>query len=351
MIERAFWRNRRVLLTGHTGFKGAWLSLWLEQLGADVVGLALPPDTEPALYSLVAPVMGLRSRVGDIRDPVIVAEVVAQARPQVVIHMAAQALVRRSYRLPVETFSTNALGTALLLDRLRAVEGLQAVLVITTDKVYHNDGDAHPFAEHDRLGGADPYSASKAAAELITASMGASFLAKAGVAVATARAGNVIGGGDWSEDRLIPDIWRAVTAGEPLRLRHPHATRPWQHVLEPLAGYLRYAERLAGGADTPRTLNFGPPPGDVATVADVADAMLDAMHTKSHWILDGGDQPEEAQHLTLDPTLAKRSLGWRPRLDARQAVQWTADWYRAVAAGTPARTVTLDQIARYEALL
>jgi len=351
MIERAFWRNRRVLLTGHTGFKGAWLSLWLEELGADVVGLALPPDTEPALYSLVAPVMGLRSRVGDIRDPVIVAEVVAQARPQIVIHMAAQALVRRSYRLPVETFSTNVLGTALLLDRLRAVDGLQAVLVITTDKVYHHDGDAHPFAEHDRLGGADPYSASKAAAELITASMGASFLTKAGVAVATARAGNVIGGGDWSEDRLIPDIWRAVTAGEPLRLRHPHATRPWQHVLEPLAGYMRYAERLAGGADPPRTLNFGPPPGDVASVADVADAMLDAMHAKIRWIPDGGDQPEEAQHLTLDPTLAKRSLGWRPRLDARQAVQWTADWYRAVASGTPARTVTLDQIARYEALL
>jgi CDP-glucose 4,6-dehydratase len=350
MIERAFWRNRRVLLTGHTGFKGAWLALWLEQLGAEVVGLALPPDTEPALYSLLAPMMGLRSRVGDIRDPVIVAEVIAQARPQIVIHMAAQALVRRSYRLPVETISTNVLGTALLLDRLRTAEGLQAVLVITTDKVYRNDGDAHPFAEHDALGGADPYSASKAAAELITATMGASFLAKAGVAVATARAGNVIGGGDWSEDRLVPDVWRAVTTGALLRLRHPQATRPWQHVLEPLAGYLRYAERLAGGADLPRALNFGPPPGDVATVAEVADAMLDAMHAKSRWVRDAGEQPEEAQHLTLDPALAMRSLGWRPRLNARQAVQWTADWYRAVAAGAPARAAALDQVARYEAL-
>jgi len=217
--------------------------------------------------------------------------------------------------------------------------------VIATDKVYRNDGNIHPFAEHDPLGGADPYSASKAATELITASLGASFLAKIGVAVATARAGNVIGGGDWSEDRLVPDVWRAVMAGEPLRLRHPQATRPWQHVLEALAGYLRYAERLTDGADVPRALNFGPPPGDVATVAEVADAMLDAMQAMNGWVRDDGEQPEEAQHLSLDPMLAMRSLGWRPRLDARQAVQWTAEWYRAVAAGTPARAVTRDQIA------
>jgi CDP-glucose 4,6-dehydratase len=291
MIERAFWRGRRVLLTGHTGFKGAWLALWLEQLGAEVVGLALPPDTEPALYSLLAPIIGLRSRVGDIRDPVMLAQAVSEARPQIVIHLAAQALVRRSYRRPVETFGINVMGTALLLDSLRAVADLQAVLVITTDKVYRNSGRGEPFGEDDPLGGGDPYSASKAAAELATASMAASFFAGRGVAVATARAGNVIGGGDWSEDRLIPDIWRAVHSGAPLRLRNPQATRPWQHVLEPLAGYLRYAERLASGANVPRALNFGPPLGDVATVAEVADAMLAALHAGQGWIKDDVEQP------------------------------------------------------------
>jgi CDP-glucose 4,6-dehydratase len=350
MIERAFWRGRRVLLTGHTGFKGAWLSLWLEQLGAEVVGVALPPETEPALYSLLAPIIGLRSRVGDIRDPVMLAQAVAEARPQIVIHMAAQALVRRSYRRPMETFGINVMGTALLLDSLRTVSDLQAVLVITTDKVYRNSGRGEPFAENDPLGGADPYSASKAAAELATASMAASFFAGRGVAVATARAGNVIGGGDWSEDRLIPDIWRAVQAGAPLRLRNPQATRPWQHVLEPLGGYLHYAECLASRANVPRALNFGPPLGDVATVAEVADALLAALHPGQGWIRDDGEQPEEAQLLALDPTLATRSIGWRPKLAASQALQWTADWYRTVADGTPARAATLDQIARYEML-
>ena len=276
MIERAFWRDRRVLLTGHTGFKGAWLALWLERLGAQVFGLALPPTIpSPRGFPNWRPRRS-RSRIGDIRDAGVVARAVQEARPQIVIHMAAQALVRRSYRAPVETFATNVMGTAHLLDSLRGAEGLQAVLVVTTDKVYRNDGNGHPFAEDDPLGGADPYSASKAAAEIVVASMATSFFG--GKGVATARAGNVIGGGDWSEDRLIPDIWRAVKAGKPLRLRNPEATRPWQHVLDPLAGYLRYAERLASGADVPKALNFGPLPGDALTVAEIADAMLAAMH-------------------------------------------------------------------------
>jgi CDP-glucose 4,6-dehydratase len=230
------------------------------------------------------------------------------------------------------------------------VDGLQAVLVVTTDKVYRNDGHRHPFSEGDALGGADPYSASKAAAELLVASMATSFFAAKGVAVATARAGNVIGGGDWSEDRLIPDLWRAVKANEPLRLRNPESTRPWQHVLEPLAGYLRYIERLAGGADVPSSLNFGPAEDDVLTVGEVADAMLAAMNSTQRWVKAAGPQPEEAHHLTIDPALAMRSIGWQPRLDAAQALQWTADWYRAVSSGADPRRAALEQIRNYEAL-
>jgi CDP-glucose 4,6-dehydratase len=350
MIDRAFWQGRRVLLTGHTGFKGAWLSLWLEGMGAEVFGLALPPDTEPSLHALLQPMAGIRSRLADIRDPGAVAAAVAEARPSVVIHMAAQALVRRSYRLPVETLCTNVMGTAHLLDSLRNAEGLQAVLVVTTDKVYRNDGRQRPFAETDPLGGADPYSASKAAAELLVAGMAASFFAGKGVAVATARAGNVIGGGDWSEDRLVPDIWRAVRGGEPLRLRHPDATRPWQHVLEPLAGYLGYVERLAAGVELPAALNFGPAADDVLTVADVAETMLMAMNGNRRWVRVEEPQPEEAQSLAIDPALAMRAIGWRPRLSAAQALQWTAEWYGAVAAGGDPRELVCDQIRRYQAM-
>jgi CDP-glucose 4,6-dehydratase len=350
MIEHAFWRDRRVLLTGHTCFKGAWLSLWLEQIGAQVFGLALPPDTEPALYSLLQPFARLHARLADIRDPAAVAAAVDEARPQIVIHMAAQSLVRRAYRQPVDTFATNVMGTAHLLEAVRGVGGLQAVLVITTDKVYRNDGQGRPFTEDDPLGGADPYSASKAAAEFVVASMARSFFAAEGVAVATARAGNVIGGGDWAEDRLIPDVWRAVRAGAPLPLRYPQATRPWQHVLEPLSGYLIYAERLASGAAVPPALNFGPKPDEVLTVAEVAEAMLKAMQSPQGWVRAGGANPKEADTLAIDPSLAMRTLGWRPRLGPAQSVQWTADWYRAVNDGADPRRAAVEQIRRYEAL-
>jgi CDP-glucose 4,6-dehydratase len=350
MIDRSFWRDRRVLLTGHTGFKGAWLALWLERLGAEVFGLALPPETEPALFSLLQPMSGLRSRLADLRDPAAVAAIVGEARPSVVIHMAAQALVRRSYLDPVGTMATNVMGTAYLLDALRAAEELESVVVVTTDKVYRDTGHRRPFSEQDPLGGSDPYSASKAAAEHLVACMGASFFATSGVAVATARAGNVIGGGDWSEDRLIPDVWRAVRARQPLRLRNPLATRPWQHVLEPLCGYLTYAERLASGGDLPASLNFGPATDDELTVATVAETMLAAMNGSPCWVREEGPQPKETQHLAIDPALAMRTIGWRPRLNALQALQWTAEWYGAVANGADAREMTAGQIRRYEAL-
>ncbi|MDP2296526.1 MAG: CDP-glucose 4,6-dehydratase [Pseudolabrys sp.] len=350
MIDHAFWRDRRVLLTGHTGFKGAWLSLWLEWMGAQVSGLALPPDTEPSLYALLQPFAGQQSRLGDIRDAATVADAVKSARPQIVIHMAAQALVRRSYREPAETFAANVMGTVHLLDALRGVDGLQAALVVTTDKVYRNDGEARAFVEDDPLGGHDPYSASKAATELAVASMAASFFTPNGIAVATARAGNVIGGGDWAEDRLIPDLWRAIRANAPLPLRYPQATRPWQHVLEPLSGYLMYAERLARGGAVPAALNFGPPPGEVLTVAEIAEGIFGAMQSKQGWVQAEGANPDEAQTLAIDPALAMRTLGWRPRLQPVQALQWTADWYRASNDGGDPRKLALAQIEAYEAL-
>jgi CDP-glucose 4,6-dehydratase len=351
MSAPAFWRGRRVLLTGHTGFKGAWLSLWLEKLGAEVTGLSLAPDTEPSLFALLAPFAAQASRIGDIRDRDGVARAVAAAEPQIVIHMAAQPLVRRSYAEPVETYATNVMGTVHLLDALRGATNLQAVLIVTTDKVYRNNESGQPFSEQDPLGGHDPYSASKAAAEIVTESYAASFLAPQGVRVATARAGNVIGGGDWAQDRLIPDLWRAVKAGVPLKLRNPQSTRPWQHVLEPLGGYLVYAERLANGRLS-AALNFGPDPDETMTVAEVANAMIDAMQAPHAWrpAATAAPQPKEARMLALDPALAAWALGWRPRLDAHQALQWTADWYKAFDGGAPPRALCLDQIARYEAL-
>jgi CDP-glucose 4,6-dehydratase len=354
MIDRAFWRDRRVLLTGHTGFKGAWLSLWLEQLGAQVYGLALPPETEPALFPMLAPLARHHSRIGDIRDPAAVAAAVEAARPQLVIHMAAQSLVRRGYREPVATLAVNVMGTAHLLDALgdaqeRGAGELEAVLVITTDKVYRNSGPRRAFAESDPLGGHDPYSASKAAAELVCASFRAMLETK-GVAVATGRAGNVIGGGDWAEDRLIPDLWRALRAGAPLRLRNPEATRPWQHVLDPLSGYLVYLQQLATGKDIPGALNFGPAEGHVLTVRQVANAMFEAMQAPCSWVQDSEQHVVEAEHLALDPALAMTSLGWRPRLEPREALQWTAEWYSSVANGAEPRVLSLEQLRRYEAL-
>jgi CDP-glucose 4,6-dehydratase len=319
-------------------------------MGARVFGLALPPDTEPALYTMLQPMNGLLSRLSDIRDRAAVAAAVLEAQPQIVIHMAAQSLVRRSYRQPLDTIATNVMGTACLLDSLRDVDGLEAVLVVTTDKIYRNNGHAQTFSEDDPLGGADPYSASKAATEIVVASMGASFFAEKGVAVATARAGNVIGGGDWAEDRLIPDLWRAVRAGEALRLRNPKAPRPWQHVLEPLSGYLLYAQHLAEGVKVPASLNFGPRPDDVLTVAEVADAMLAAFNCPRRWFQVEEEQPKEAEFLSIDSALARASIGWQPRLRSAQALQWTAEWYRALGIGAEPRTVALDQIARYEAL-
>jgi CDP-glucose 4,6-dehydratase len=349
-----FWRNRRVLLTGHTGFKGAWMSLWLNALGAEVTGYALAPAAEPNLWSLVeSPARSggsLRSVIADIRDERHVGDAVARADPQIVIHMAAQALVRESYRDPLGTYAVNVMGTAALLQACRPLRRLECVIVVTSDKVYENHGEGRAFDESDRLGGHDPYSNSKSCAELLTMSFRDSFFA-GGAPLATARAGNVIGGGDWSEDRLIPDCVRALKSGQPVSLRYPDAIRPWQHVLEPLSGYLRLAEALVRGPQTtPRAVNFGPDPASFCTVREVVDAFGTRFAGKPGWVRDPAPQPQEAQALTLSSTLAGQTLGWHPRLDIRESLSWTADWYLAHSAGENMRAFSEAQIARYRAL-
>ncbi len=348
--DPGFWRNRRVLLTGHTGFKGAWAALWLKRLGAEIHGFALPASGEPNLWRELGASVLDGETLADLKDPAAIAAAVSRARPQVVLHMAAQALVRPSFADPVGTIATNAMGTVNLLEALRKCDDLVAALIVTTDKVYMNDNGGRDYIESDPLGGHDPYSASKAAAEILTRSYAASYFDPAGVPVGTARAGNVIGGGDWSADRLIPDAWRAVRASRPLRLRAPQSTRPWQHVLEPLAGYFLFVESLAGNPRTPRALNFGPPVGEQVTVGQVATAICEALGAGRGWIPDEGEHPPEMNRLSLDSSLARDTLGWRPRLDHRSAIQWTAEWYAEHLAGANAVRLCLDQIERYGAL-
>jgi CDP-glucose 4,6-dehydratase len=343
-----FWRNRRVFLTGHTGFKGAWLNLWLQSLGAKVTGYALAAHTEPNLFALVGGQCS--SHIADVRDANRVRDALIGADPQVVIHMAAQALVRESYRDPLATYATNVLGTGSVLQACRALKQLECVLVVTSDKVYENHEEGRPFVEGDRLGGHDPYSNSKACAELLTGSFRDSFFNHS-APIATARAGNVIGGGDWSQDRLIPDCVRALKAGEPVSLRYPEAIRPWQHVLEPLSGYLALAQALVQApAASPRAVNFGPNPSSFCTVREVVEAFSARFSGRPGWRRDEGTHPKEASALTLSSALAQNTLGWRPRLSVGESLAWTADWYRAHAAGENMTKYSEAQIAQYESL-
>jgi CDP-glucose 4,6-dehydratase len=320
----------------------------LQQLGAQVTGYALPPHTEPNLFSLVD--AGSPSHLADIRDAGKIRESLNEADPQVVIHMAAQALVRESYRDPLATYATNVLGTANLLQACRTLEHLECVLVVTSDKVYENDGAGRPFVESDRLGGHDPYSNSKACAELLTESFRDSFFAQ-GAPIASVRAGNVIGGGDWSQDRLIPDCVRALEAGAPVSLRFPDAIRPWQHVLEPLSGYLTLAQALIQApAGAPRAVNFGPDASSFCTVREVVEAFSTGFSGHPGWRQDAAAHPKEAIALTLASDLAHHALGWRPRLNVGESLSWTADWYRAHAAGDNMKKYSEAQIARYQSL-
>jgi CDP-glucose 4,6-dehydratase len=321
---------------------------WLGCLGAEVTGYALEPATQPSLWALIG--REARSLIGDIRDADRLRDALLHANPEIVIHMAAQALVRESYRDPLGTYATNVMGTGNLLMACRELADLQGVVIVTSDKVYENDNSGRPFMETDRLGGHDPYSNSKACAELLTMSLRDSFFAS-GPPIAAARAGNVIGGGDWSADRLIPDCIRALEAGDAVTLRYPDAVRPWQHVLEPLSGYLRLAQALVESpAAAPQAVNFGPDPSAFCTVREVVDAFSARFSGKPGWRRDTGEHPVEAAALTLSSELAGRTLRWRPRLEIGQSLSWTADWYSAHAAGENMTAVTLGQIERYQKL-
>jgi CDP-glucose 4,6-dehydratase len=349
-IDPHFWSRRRVLVTGHTGFKGAWLSLWLQSLGARVSGLAPGVPTRPSLYELARVGEAMGEHAVDVRDARAVGEAFAQARPEVVLHLAAQPMVRRSLRDPALTYEINVLGTVNVLEAARRAGGeVRAVVVVTSDKCYENPpGAARRFVESDPLGGADPYSSSKACAELVASAYRSSFFAGADAArVASARAGNVIGGGDWGEDRLLADVLRAVEGGPPLRVRNPRAVRPWQHVLNPLGGYLLLAERLCAddGAGAARAWNFGPHAGDEQPVIAVLRRLAELWQGELRWQLDeDGSHAPEAARLALDSSAAERELGWHPACDLDGALALTVAWHRARHAGKDMREVSLAQI-------
>ncbi len=349
----SIWDGRPVFLTGHTGFKGSWLALWLRRLGAEVHGYALDPPTTPSLFEAAAVSSALAgdTRV-DLADLPRLQSALTTAAPEVVFHLAAQPLVRESYRLPLATLAANVMGTAHLLEAVRQCPSVKAVVVVTTDKVYHNREWPHPYRECDALGGHDPYSASKAAAEIVTAGYRSSFFGPAGhsARIATARAGNVIGGGDWAADRLVPDCLRAFEAGETVRLRNPSAVRPWQHVLEPLAGYISLAGRLLDpdGADAEGAWNFGPDSMDNATVGQVARLVAELWGSGARVETDQpGNHPHEAGLLTLDSSAARSRLGWKPRWHLRTALEQTVAWHRAWLAGNHAGDACRSQIDIY----
>ncbi len=350
-LDKTFWRGKQVLLTGHTGFKGSWATLWLSSLGAEVTGLALTPETEPNLFALASVQNNVRSHIVDLRDREAVSATVRAAAPEIVIHMAAQPIVRRSYVEPVENFATNIMGTVHLLDALRSVDCLKTVLVVTTDKVYENTELGVAFREDDPLGGHDPYAASKAAAEIVTSSYARSFFEEKGVRVATARGGNVIGGGDFSLDRIVPDVWRAVRAGEPVLLRNPAAARPWQHVLDCLSGYFSFVRGLTDGAKLPAALNFGPPHDSAPlSVAELAAAVQAALGAGDKWRPAKDAGPREMMQLEIDSSRARAVLGWKDHLPGHLSVEWLSEWYRGLNTGEDMRAITLSQIAAYEKL-
>jgi CDP-glucose 4,6-dehydratase len=348
-MSDGFWNGRRVLITGHTGFKGGWLALWLQKCGAQVFGYSAVPPTDPNLFTVAGVEAGLAGHViGDIRDGEALAAMVRKAVPEVVFHLAAQPLVRYSYAHPVETFSVNVLGTLQLFEAVRMSAGVRAVINVTTDKCYENKEWVWGYRENEPLGGRDPYSGSKACSELVTSVYRESFLARQGVLVASARAGNVIGGGDWAADRLIPDFFRAHFAGEILEVRHPEAIRPWQHVLEPVSGYLLLAQRLLNdGPSKAGAWNFGPESAQAHPVRWILDRLQAA--APARWQQAAGEHVHEAHYLKLDSAKAHAELGWHPRWSLEETLDRTAQWYLAWRAGRDVRALCLQQIAAYEA--
>lgn len=355
MPSSDFWKGKRILLTGHTGFKGAWLASWLERLGAQVFGLSLAPDQSDNLFDECALASRIDSVFGDIRDLDTVVTAMERAKPGIVFHLAAQSLVRQSYHDPIGTYATNVMGTVHVLEAARRVGSVRVVVNVTSDKCYENQEWAWPYRENEPMGGADPYSSSKGCSELITSAWRRSFFDKPlpdgrTVALASVRAGNVVGGGDWACDRLIPDCIRAISRGRPAIIRNPHAIRPWQHVLEPLSGYLLLAEGLwREGAVVAEAWNFGPLDGAAPRpVSWVVSRVVELWGDGASWQLDGNEHPHEASYLRVDSSKTQARLGWQSRLDIEDTLCWTVEWYRRRLNGEAADRLVLEQINRYE---
>jgi CDP-glucose 4,6-dehydratase len=349
LVTSNLWPGRRILITGHTGFKGSWLALWLSELGAEVTGFALAPPTTPSLFDAANISRNIRHITGDVRDIDAIRSAVHTAKPEIVFHLAAQPIVRYSYQEPVETYATNVMGTVHVLEACREVEGVRAIVAVTSDKCYENREWVWPYRENDPMGGYDPYSSSKGAAELVISAYRRSFFS-AGTGLASVRAGNVIGGGDWASDRLIPDLIRAFEAGKRPDIRSPQSVRPWQHVLEALGGYLMIAEKLYNGDMSIATgWNFGPSDDDAKPVSWIVQNMLAKWGdgAPDGWDAPTGDQPHEAHLLRLDCSKARTELGWRPALCLDEALQLVVEWHRAVHAGGDAREISLAQLAHY----
>ncbi|SRR5437867_1881161 len=355
-MNKAFWKNKKVLITGHTGFKGSWLSLWLQGMEADVLGYALPPPTQPSLFELANVASGMNSITGDIRDFGHLKAVVAEHKPEIIIHMAAQSVVRYSYDNPIETYSTNVLGTVNLLEAVRQLGGPCVVVNVTSDKCYENREWVWGYRENEPMGGHEPYSNSKACAELVTSAFRDSYFRAKDfdvhrVAVASVRAGNAIGGGDWTKDQLIPDIMKAFMERRPVLIRMPHAIRPWQFVMEPLSGYLSLAEQCwTQGAKFAESWNFGPADEDAKPVSWIIENLAKLWGDGARWEVDTAPQPHEAHYLKLDPSKAKSLLAWSPKLTLSQTLEWVVEWYRAYQQQRDVRRVTKAQISRYEGL-
>ncbi len=358
-MHENFWAGKTVLLTGHTGFKGSWLALWLHKMGANLIGVSLEPPTSPSLFEVAAISQSMKSISGDIRDLSLLQSIVKKHKPEIVIHMAAQSLVKHSYTDPIETYSSNVMGTVNVLEAIRTmgVGLVRSVVIVTSDKCYENKEWHWGYRENERMGGKDPYSNSKGCAELVTSSFRDSFFnvnsyQEHGVAVASVRAGNVIGGGDWAQDRLIPDMIKAIEKGVPVQIRNPNAIRPWQHVLEPISGYMLLAENLwndgkkyAGG------WNFGPSDESAKNVLEIVKHIVNLWGDGASWELDGGEHQHEANYLKLDCSKAKNELGFAPKLNLMDSIEWTVDWFKAYQQQNNMHQFTLDQIDGYENLM
>lgn len=349
MINSAFWRGKHVFLTGHTGFKGGWMSLWLQRMGTHVTGYALTPPTNPSLFEVAKVSKGMTSLIGDIRDLPALQKAMSLCSPEIVFHFAAQPLVRQSYVAPLETYAVNIMGTLNLLESIRNTPSVKAVVVVTTDKCYeNNEADSYSYAETDPLGGYDPYSSSKACAEIVASAYFRSFLSEQNIALATVRAGNVIGGGDWALDRLVPDILRAIEKKQSIEIRNPNATRPWQHVLEPLTGYLMLAEKmLDSGREFSGAWNFGPEQEDNRPVEWIVKKMLDGQPTSISWHQGCHENPHEAKYLSLDINKAKSLLKWKPKLTLESALEKVNTWHQSWLANQDMRQICIGQIEEY----